>query len=523
METERSGEGADKAAEVPRAAAGKAAGAALRSAGRDLVERMAAYLEGVADRPVSTGRSPSELAARFDDRLPRQGRESGAVWEDVWDRVVGEAIHLAHPMYMGHQVAPPLPHAVLADALASLLNQSTAVWEMSPTGTPVERQVVAWMRELLGYPSGSDGTLVSGGSAANLTGLLAAREAVFPGAWRDGVAGRDGLDRAAVFAADHAHYSVERALGVMGLGSGAAVPVPERGFRLDPAALAIAIAEARARGRIPLAIVATAGSTATGLVDDLAAIADVAAGEGVWLHVDGAHGASFLASELLRGRLRGIERADSVAWDPHKMMFMPISAGAVLVRDHRHLDSAFQQSAPYLFHPRPGETRSHDIGRRTLQCSKRLDALKIWICLQHYGLDHLARLQERTVDLTALLFRKLEAADDFEPAHDPDSNILCFRYLPPGRAGSPEALDALQGRLREAYNTSGRGWITATVLGGRRVLRVTLMNPATGEQHLDALLEGLRETAGALAASGHGGHHPVATAPPLNTEQNEAR
>jgi L-2,4-diaminobutyrate decarboxylase len=505
------------------ASAAGAAGAALRSAGRDLVERMAAYLEGVADRPVSTGRSPSELAVRFDDPLPRRGRPSGAVWDDVWDRVVGEAIHLAHPMYMGHQVAPPLPHAVLADALASLLNQSTAVWEMSPTGTPVERQVVAWMRELLGYPSGSDGTLVSGGSAANLTGLLAAREAVFPGAWRDGVAGRDGLDRAAVFAADHAHYSVERALGVMGLGSGAAVPVPERGFRLDPSALAIAIAEARARGRIPLAIVATAGSTATGLVDDLAAIADVAAGEGVWLHVDGAHGASFLASELLRGRLRGIERADSVAWDPHKMMFMPISAGAVLVRDHRHLDSAFQQSAPYLFHPRPGETRSHDIGRRTLQCSKRLDALKIWICLQHYGLDHLARLQERTVDLTALLFRKLEAADDFEPAHDPDSNILCFRYLPPGRVGAPEALDALQGRLREAYNTSGRGWITATVLGGRRVLRVTLMNPATGEQHLDALLDGLRETAGALAASGHGGHHPVATAPPLNTEQNEAR
>ncbi len=245
-----------------------------------------------------------------------------------------------------------------------------------------------------------------------------------------------------------------------------------------------------------MAIVATAGSTGTGLIDDLEAIADVARDEGIWLHVDGAHGASFLTSQRLRPRLKGIERADSVAWDPHKMMFMPISAGAVMVRNRRFLDAAFQQTAPYLFHPRPGETRSHDIGRRTLQCSKRFDALKVWVCLHHYGLDHFARLQERTVDNATLLHRKLEDADDFAPAHPPDTNILCFRHLPRAWRGRPDdAVDALQGRLREAYNAAGRGWITATVLGGRRVLRVTLINPATRERDLDALLEGLRETA----------------------------
>jgi L-2,4-diaminobutyrate decarboxylase len=413
---------------------------------------------------------------------------------------VGDAIHLAHPMYMGHQVAPPLPHAVLADALASLLNQSVAVWEMSPTGTPVEVQVMRWMRELLGFPDDADGTFVSGGSAANLTGLLAAREAAFPGAWRDGVAGRIGLDRAAVFVAAHAHYSMERSMGIMGLGAGAAVPVGERDFRLDPAALDRAIDLAVAAGRVPLAIVATAGSTATGLFDDLPAISDIARDRGIWLHVDGAHGASFLASDRLRERLTGMERADSVAWDPHKMMFMPISAGAVLVRDRRQLDAAFQQSAPYLFHPRPGEARSHDIGQRTLQCSKRFDALKLWVCLQHYGLDHIGRLQERTVDNTLVLHGLLTDASDFEPAHPPESNILCFRHLPASwseRTG--EGLDALQGRLREAYNASGRGWITTTVLGGRRVLRVTLMNPATERRHLAALLEGLRETGRAIA------------------------
>jgi L-2,4-diaminobutyrate decarboxylase len=491
-------------AEIETVAAGAAEGdwAAFRGVARELADRMAEYRATVEARPVSTPRTAAEIASGFASPVPRGGRPAEAVWDQVWEQVVGDAIHLAHPMYMGHQVAPPLPHAVLADAMVSLLNQSTAVWEMSPTGTPVEYQVMAWMRELLGFPEEADGTFVSGGSAANLTGLLAAREAAFPGSWRRGVAGTEGLDRAAVFVAAHAHYSVERALGVMGLAADAAVPVAERGFRMDPDALARAMATAREAGRIPLAVVATAGSTATGLVDELNAIADVAREEGTWLHVDGAHGASLLASDRLRGRLAGIERADSVSWDPHKMMFMPISAGAVMVRDRRHLDGAFQQSAPYLFHTRAGETRSYDIGRRTLQCSKRLDALKVWVCLQHYGLDHIAALQERTVENARRLHALLEAADDFAPVHAPESNILCFRFQPAAWQGlEPEVVDALHGRLREAYNASGRGWITTTVLGGQRVLRVTLMNPATEERHLAALLDGLRATSSSTSTS----------------------
>jgi L-2,4-diaminobutyrate decarboxylase len=455
----------------------------------------------VDQRPVFPARPAAEMPARFKDALPREGRPSSEVWADAWHRIVGESIHLAHPMYMGHQVAPPLPHAILADAMASVINQSTAVWEMSPTGTPVEQRVIGWMRELIGFPDESDGTFVSGGSAANLTGLLAAREAAFPGAWSQGIAGTKGLDRATVFVAAHAHYSIERALGIMGMGASAAIPVAERDHRLDPRALKAAIAAARKDGRAPLAIVATAGSTATGLFDDLDAIADIARDEKIWLHVDGAHGASFLASPALRDRLKGIERADSVSWDPHKMMFMPISAGAVLVRDRRHLDAAFQQSAPYLFHHRPGEERSADIGQRTLQCSKRFDALKVWICLRHYGLDHIARLQERTVSNAVKLHERLDAAADFEPMHPAESNILCFRHVPTAwKKLSDKEMDVRQGRLREAYNASGHGWITTTVLGGRRVLRVTLMNPATGDRQIDALMDGLRQSATALDA-----------------------
>jgi L-2,4-diaminobutyrate decarboxylase len=491
----------DSAQRPPVSGAAAAAAEQLRLHGHALVDRMADYLAGVHERPVSTSLAPSQLAARFAGPLPREGRPAEEVWEAVWKDVVGEAIHLAHPMYMGHQVAPPLPQAVLADALASLLNNSIAVWEMSPTGTVVEAAVIRWMAELLGFPGGSDGTIVSGGSAANLTGLLAAREAVFPGVWARGVAADSEAARAVVFTSSHAHYSLERALGVMGLPASAAVAVEGADGRLDPESLSRQIAASKADGRRPLAIVATAASTATGHFDDLDAISRIAQREQIWLHVDAAHGGSLLASTALRGRLRGIERADSVAWDPHKMMFMPISAGAILIRDHRHLDAAFQQSAPYLFHLRPGESRSSDIGRRTLQCSKRFDALKIWVSLQHYGLDHFGRLQEKTVENTSALFEMVSAAADFEAMHEPEANILCFRHLPAWVAGcGAEEVDRLQDTLRARYNRSGKGWITATSLAGRRVLRVTMMNPHTETSHLESLLAGLREEAGGIGA-----------------------
>lgn len=471
----------------------------LRRAGHALIDRMADYLAGVESRPVSTPRPADELEARFREPLPRAGRPADAVWDDVWRDVVGDAIHLAHPMYMGHQVAPPLPHAALADAMASLLNQSLAVWEMSPTGTLVEGQVVRWLADALGFPATAQGTLVSGGSVANLTGLLAAREARFPGCWENGVATTPEAARACLLVSRHAHYSVERTAGLMGLGAEAVIGVGERGGTMDPGALADAIVQARREGRVPFAVCATAGSTATGQFDPLDAIAEVCAREGLWMHVDGAHGASYALSGELRHLLRGIDRADSVAWDPHKMLWMPISTGAVLVRDGRHLESTFRQSAPYLFHARPGES-CRDAGRLTLQCSRRFDALKLWVCLRHYGADHFAALLERTTSMTRVLYDLIGHAPDFEAMHTPESNIFCFRHLPDSvRARPDEEIDAFQAALRARYNASGTGWITSTVLDGRRVLRVTLMNPRTGPEHLARMLDTLRTLGRELA------------------------
>jgi L-2,4-diaminobutyrate decarboxylase len=475
---------------------------AFRRAGHALVDRMADYLAGVRERPVSTPLRPADLDARFAAPLPQSPSDVGEVWDEVWDRVVGDAIHLAHPMYLGHQVAPPLPQAALSEALIGLLNQSVAVWEMSPTTTPVERRVVRWLTELARFPEGAEGTFVSGGSAANLTGLLAARQARYPEGW---ASGGGAWERGAILVSRHAHYSIERAAGVMGMGTDAVIPAGD-GLQMTGPALLAALEHARGAGREPFAVVATAGSTPTGSIDRLAEIARVCSEAGLWLHVDAAHGGSLLLSDSLKGRVAGIEMADSIAWDPHKMMFLPISAGVVLVREGARLATAFRQAAPYLFHEGEEDGPPPDLGTRTLQCSRRADALKAWIALRIHGREGIADRIETVVGTTRTLHRMLEEASDFESCHEPESNILCFRWLPEEPLTKVE-MDRLQARIRERYNRSGKGWITSTVLEGRRVLRVTVMNPATGEAELGALLEGLRAEGRALSGRA-GASHP---------------
>ena len=288
---------------------------------------------------------------------------------------------------------------------------------------------------------------------------------------------------------EHAHYAVARAVGELGLGTDNAVAVPSRGYRMDVAALEAELGRQEAAGRQVMAVVATAGSTATGSFDDLETIGRPCEARGIWLHVDGAHGASALLSTTHRFRLKGIERARSIAWDPHKMMLMPLSASVVLVRDERDLDAGFSQRAPYLFHARGG-ARTWDQGVRSFQCSRRVDAVKVWVALQRYGADGLGALYDRLCDTARSLHGLIAARPDFEALHEPESNILCFRFQGDGSLDG-ERCDALNQRLREAYNRSGEGWITTTMVSGRRVLRVAVMNPRTTPDDMERTLDNL--------------------------------
>ena len=439
---------------------------------------------------VSTPRSAEELAHRFDEDFPRDGRPVAEIIERLEREVLSDANKYYHPMYMGHQTSAPLPVGVWMESIIGALNQSLAVAEMSPTGTAIEHQVIKWMSALAGYGPGAGGTLTSGGTEANFTAMLSARNAALPNALEDGV----GADPPFVVYGEHAHYAVTRAIGQLGLGKRRGIPIRSRNFKLNVDLLLATLDRLRGEGKATMAVVATAGTTATGSFDDLEAIGEICAERGIWLHVDGAHGTSGLLSAKPPRALKGLKHSRSLAWDPHKMMLLPLAAGMVLTRDERDLDLAFAQQAPYLFHSGKS-SRVLDQGIRSFQCSRRADVFKLWFVIQRFGSTGLGELYDHLCRTARLLYEAIEERTDFENLHEPESNILCFRYI--GRntgtagAGDVESIDALNRELRSRYNKEGSGWITATVLDGRPVLRVTMMNPRTGAEHVRALLDGL--------------------------------
>jgi L-2,4-diaminobutyrate decarboxylase len=313
-----------------------------------------------------------------------------------------------------------------------------------------------------------------------------------------------GANPPVIVCGEHAHYAVTRAAGELGIGMDHVVAVPSRDFRMDTDALERTLQQLAGEGRDVMAVVATAGSTATGSFDDLERIGRLCTERGIWLHVDGAHGASALLSPRRQAMVAGIRHASSIAWDPHKMMLMPLSCGMLLVREEARLAQAFAQRAPYLFHERSGD-RGWDQGQRSFACSRRFDALKLWIALKRYGADGIGALYDHLCDLTELLAALLRDTDAFEVLHEPECNILCFRWLGvPGverqaldARGMPD-LNQLNRQLRDQYNASGEGWITTTMLDGMQVLRVTIMNPRTTQAHLERLVSGLVGIARAL-------------------------
>ena len=467
-------------------------GDATPSAAAQVISLATTYFESTrrGEGPVSSGCSPNEIAARFDGPMPEEGTDLATIVARIERDILADANRLAHPMYMGHQVSFPLSTAVWTDAVISALNQSVAVEEMSPTLTSLEHRVVRWMCDAVGFPAGSGGTLTSGGTEATFTALLAARAAALPDSWMHGVT----EPRPVVLCGEHTHYAVTRAVAELGLGMQSAIAIRSAQYRMDVAALEREIARIHARQIPIMAVIATAGYTATGAFDDIDAIGALCEREGIWLHIDGAHGATAVLSNRHRHRVRGIERARSIAWDPHKMMLLPLPAGMLLVRSERELQAAFAQRAPYLFHGNDDATRVRDQGVRSFQCSRRADVLKLWVVLQRLGRRGIALLHDHLCDLAMQVREELAQHAELEVLHEPDSNILCFRYVGDRRADDV-TLDAINREIRERYNKSGAGWITATLLDGRRVLRVTMMNPRTTRAHIRALVDGLLSVA----------------------------
>ena len=469
--------------------------AEFSSTGLSLIEELTSYLQmGLeGQRHVLNLQPPLEAQTFWRAPLPRQGYLScSGLLEAIRKDILDQSLRIHHPRNLGHQVAPPLPIAALCDLVASLSNQAMAVYEAGPSATLLEKQVVRWMAELLGWEE-ADGVLTSGGAQANLTALLAARQCMAGwDVWKDGV---DGHAKLRILASEHAHYSVSRAAGIMGLGADAVMAVAtDDDGRMCLSSLRTAWEHCVAKGDQPFVVVATAGCTPTGSIDPLPEIGAFCQENELWFHVDGAHGASALLSVDYRHSLQGIGLADSVVWDGHKLLYMPATVSAVLFRKAENSYAAFAQEASYLFQGTSAEDEAFNISYRTLECTKRMMGLKLWAAFSLYGTDKLGELVTHVFQTAQLLAKKVAEAEDFELLMSPQTNIVCFRYLPKV-ALSEEELSRFQSELRRKLVESGAFHLTQTRIHGAIWLRATVMNPLTSESDLDALFVNLQQIA----------------------------
>lgn len=434
------------------------------------------------DGPAVSVPPPAQVRDELGLReLIRDGGLDAGGFEPWLERLLERTARLHHPGEMAHQVAAPDAPAALADLLHGAINQPMSIYEMGPAANAMEAAVVEWMTDRVGWDENAGGVLTHGGSLANLTGLLAARAAAAPDAWEDGVAGD-----LAVLAPPSAHYSVKRGVAMLGLGERAVVELDvDEHERIVPAGLEAALERAGASGLRPMALVAAACATGTGLHDDLEAIGRFCSERGIWFHVDAAHGASALLSPAHRGLLRGIERADSVVWDAHKMLRTASLCAAVLLRDARRLDGAFQQKASYLIYE-DAEAAGPDLLGRQVECTKAPLGLKIFLNLAFRGERGLGDYVAAQYDKTLRFWELISARDGFECLSRPESNILCFRY------GSD---DRLQVELRERLLAEGRFHLSSTEVSGVRWLRMSVMAPATSEQTVEELLDAIERLA----------------------------
>ncbi|QIE54457.1 cytochrome D ubiquinol oxidase subunit I [Pikeienuella piscinae] len=446
------------------------------------------HLEGAADRPVWR---PTPQSARDALRAPPPMEPEGAARaaEDLLAHVLPYPTGNTHPRFFGWVHGTGTPGGIVADIMAAAMNANLGGRDHAPI--LVEKQVIEWMRRIFGFPENASGLILSGTSMATLIAVIAARKAKAPhDVRRAGV--RQGANPMVGYTSSEAHSCIAKAFDQCGLGLDALRRVPVRAdLTMDVGALRAMIAEDRAAGALPFAVIGAAATVNTGATDDLDALADIAAEENLWFHVDGAFGAVAALSDELRPRLRGIERADSIAFDFHKWMHVQYDAGCVLIRDGEAHLSAFAHGAEYLTGlPRGlggGKPWFSDYG---IELSRGFRALKVWFALKEHGLRRIGEKVEDNVAQAAYLARLVDAHQDLERLGPAPLNIVCFRYAPDGLAGD---LDAIQREIVMDLQESGAAAPSTTTIRGRAAIRINITNHRTKMADMDVLVAAVLE------------------------------
>ncbi|MFF5402200.1 pyridoxal phosphate-dependent decarboxylase family protein [Streptomyces misionensis] len=441
------------------------------------VERVAEKLAGT-ERPFS-GVTPDALAPRVDAiDLDRPLGDTAAALDELEDVYLKDAVYFHHPRYLAHLNCPVVIPAVLGEAVLSAVNSSLDTWDQSAGGTLIERKLIDWTAGRIGLGPAADGVFTSGGSQSNLQALLLAREE----------AKSHDPAKLRILASETGHFSVQKSAKLLGLGEDAVVTVPvDRDKRMRTVALAGELERCRRAGLVPMAVVATAGTTDFGSIDPLPRIAELCDRYGVWLHVDAAYGCGLLASRKYRHRIDGIERADSVTVDYHKSFFQPVSSSAVLVRDGATLRHATYH-ADYLNPRATVRERIPNQVDKSLQTTRRFDALKLWLTLRTMGADGIGELFDEVCDLAVAGWRLLAADPRFEVVVEPSLSTLVFRWVP-AAVTDPAVTDRANLHARKALFASGEAVVAGTKVGGRHYLKFTLLNPETTPADIAAVLD----------------------------------
>jgi glutamate/tyrosine decarboxylase-like PLP-dependent enzyme len=464
----------------------------IRDWGGSVIQLMTDYLGDLRDRRVYRHMSSREIRDRFDPVLPTEGIDFDGLLKAFRETIVPFSRQNAHPRMFGYVQSPGTALAAFADLLASTLNANLTVWRSAPAPVELERLTIDWIRQILGFDAEAGGLFVSGGSMANLAAIAAARQA------KDHPS-----DRLRIYASSETHFSIAKAAALLGIGreNVRIVAVDER-FKIRVDDLVAKITADLEAGYVPFCVVANAGTVNTGAVDPLVEIREIANRFQLWMHVDGSYGAFAVLAKSARGLFAGLERADSIALDPHKWLYLPVDVGCVIYRAPEITRAVFAHEAEYTRIIGEEADEAFAFWDYGPELSRRFRALKVWMLLKGVGLDSLGEAIESNLACARYFESKVRASDDFEMAARIELSIFCFRHVPAHLKGeSPQVIDDFNERLLIALQRDGSSYLSNTTLGGRFALRGCVLNYRTTLRDMEILLDDLRRVARSLPAS----------------------
>jgi aromatic-L-amino-acid decarboxylase len=458
--------------------------------GYKLIDRIDEYFSGLAQRPVQL---PEELRTFADlgEPLPEFGEDAATVLDNLCSEMTAQGFHVPSANYFGLMNPTPTYMAVLAEALVAALNPQLASLARSQLAARIERETVRWIGVRVGWDRPFDGTFTSGGNEANFSAIAMALAMRFPQSVEDGLTSC--AAKPVLYASAEAHHSLDKSAGLLGLGRKSLRRIPvTSAVQIDAAELEKQITQDKEAGLTPFCVIATAGTTNSGAIDDLVKLAEIAKRHGLWLHVDGAYGAAAIFSDQHRELVRGIELADSVTIDPHKWLAMPFAAGVVLTSHPEALQQAFATSTPYM-PKKSGSAPLLDNFQVSTQWSRRMNSLKLWLTLQVHGRQAYEELIDRQLKLAAFFANWVRSSEIFELAAPQVLPIVNFRIK---RAGmTEEERRAAHEAIVHEVTRDGRRWISTTLVGGQSVIRMMVISYLTAHRHLEDLMIAVTEAA----------------------------